>query len=309
MINPLLKILKLYITPYQLNVAGATIVGGMMASRSARKASSAAAAAQQAGVDTATGEQRRQFDISQSQSEPFRQAGLSAMEQQLALLGLGGREAVEGREAIAGQAAIQGRAATPLRFRLGKGFIKGSDAVEGRPAIAAQEAVQAQAAVSAEEAQRQAFQQFNDSPGQAFLRDRGEQAILRNSAATGGLGGARVQEALQQQGIGFAQQDLQNQLARLAGISGQGQVATQNVAQLGAQTAGNIGNLAMQGGQAQAGGILGAGAAQSRFFGQAGGALAGSMASQPPAGQAPAGQAPAFGSGQVTSQPSIFNKF
>ena len=145
-----------------------------------------------------------------------------------------------------------------------------------------------------------AMQAFQESPGQAFLRQRGEQAILRGASATGGLGGARVQEALQQQGIGFAQQDLQNQLARLSGIAGQGQVATQNVAQLGAQTAGQIGQQLQAGGQAQASGILGAQQARSGFIGQAGGALSGAFASMP-------SSASTFGSGQVTSQPSVFN--
>ena len=202
------------------------LVGSAISSRGARKASQGAAAAQTEAAAAAQAEQRRQFDISQKQAEPFRQAGLGALEQQQALLGLSGQEA-----------------------------------------------------------QQQAMQGFQESPGQAFLRQRGEQATLRGASATGGLGGARVQEALQQQGIGFAQQDLQNQLARLSGIAGQGQVATQNVASLGAQTAGNIGNLAMQSGQAQASGILGAQQARSQFIGQAGGILSGAAASTPTATQ------------------------
>jgi len=200
----------------------ASVVVGAISSRNQAKAARGAASAQEAASQAGITEQRRQFDISQEQAAPFREAGLGALEQQQALLGLSGSEA-----------------------------------------------------------QQQALTAFQESPGQAFLRQRGEQSILRQASATGGLGGARVQEALQQQGIGFAQQDLQNQLARLSGITGQGQVATQNVAQLGAQQASNIGNLLSAGGQAQAGGILGAGAAQSQFIGQAGGALSGYLASRP----------------------------
>ena len=240
--NPLLKVLKFYITPYQLNwTAAATVVVGAMQSRSQKKAAREAAAAQSGSSAAALEEQRRQFDITQEQFTPFREAGVAALGQQQALLGLSGQEA-----------------------------------------------------------QTQAFQQFQESPGQAFLRERGEQALLRNTSAIGGLGGGRVRSELQQQGIGFAQQDLQNQLARLGGIAGQGQAATSNVAQFGAQSAANVGNLLQSQGQAQAGGILGAGAAQSRFLGQAGGALVGSLSSQPQ------GQSPAFG--QVTSQPSVFNQ-
>lgn len=205
--------------------AAASAVVGAVSARKQRKAAQGAAAAQQAGMTAAQAEQRRQFDITQRQAEPFRQAGLGALEQQQALLGLGGPEA-----------------------------------------------------------QQAAMQAFQESPGQAFLRQRGEQAILRGASATGGLGGARVQEALQQQGIGFAQQDLQNQLAQLAGLSGRGQMATQNVAQLGAQAAGNIGQLAVGAGQAQAGGILGAAAPGTRLMGQVGGALL-SRGMAPPAQQ------------------------
>ncbi len=220
--NTLLKLLKFYIVPLQLNwTAAATIAVGALQSRSARKASQAAAGAQTEASQAAIEEQRRQFDISQEQAAPFREAGIGALGQQQALLGLSGQEA-----------------------------------------------------------QQQAFQQFQESPGQAFLRERGEQALLRSSAAIGGLGGGQVRSALQQQGIGFAQQDLQNQLAKLGTIAGQGQAITSNVAQLGAGTAANIGNLLQAGGQAQAGGILGAQQAQGQFTGMLGSGLAGAAQSQ-----------------------------
>lgn len=81
---------------------------------------------------------------------------------------------------------------------------------------------------------------------------------MRNQAAIGGLGGGNVRSALQQQAAGFAQQDLQNQISRLGSVAGQGQQAQQNIAGLGAQTAGQIAQLTGQAGQAQASGILGA---------------------------------------------------
>jgi len=202
----------------------ASVVVGAVSAHQAGKAAKGAAGAQAAASASAIAEQRRQFDISQEQAEPFRQAGLSALEQQQAFLGLSGTEA-----------------------------------------------------------QQAAFQQFQESPGQAFLRERGQQALLRSSAAIGGLGGGNDRSALQQQGIGFAQQDLQNQLARLGTIAGQGQAVTSNIAQLGAGTSANIGNLLQAGGQAQASGILGAQQARGQFMGQIGSGLAGgAMGSQTP---------------------------
>lgn len=194
-------------------VAAAVVVGAVSANKQ-KQAAERAAAAQAGSSAEAVAEERRQFDISREAAEPFRQAGLGALEQQQALLGLSGQEA-----------------------------------------------------------QQQALAGFQDSPGQQFIRQRQERALLRNQAAIGGLGGGNVRTALQQQAAGFAQQDFQNQLARLGGIAGQGQVATTNIAQLGAGTAGSIGQLLQAGGQAQASGILGAGAAQSRFAQQTGGAL------------------------------------
>jgi hypothetical protein len=225
--------------------AAASVAANAMSARKQRKAAQGAAAAQQASTASAADEQRRQFDLAQEQAAPFREAGLGALQQQQALLGLSGQEA-----------------------------------------------------------QQTAMQQFQESPGQQFIRKRQERALLRNQAAIGGLGGGNVRTALQQQAAGFAQQDFQNQLSRLGGIAGQGQTATSNIAQLGAGTSANIGNLLQAGGQAQASGILGAGAAQSRFIGQAGGALAGALSSLPSS----SGQAPSPFSGQVTSQPSVFNQ-
>jgi len=128
------------------------------------------------------------------------------------------------------------------------------------------------------EAQAQAYQAYTESPGQAFLRQRGEQALLRNAAATGGLGGGNVLSALQQQGIGFAQQDLQNQLARLTSLSEAGRGAAVNTGQFGAQSAANVGNLLGQQAEAQASGILGRQLANQQLLGQIGGATTGALA-------------------------------
>jgi len=76
-------------------------------------------------------------------------------------------------------------------------------------------------------AQQNAFNNFNDSPGQQFLRDRGEQAVIRNAAAMGGVGGGNVQKALATFGQGLAQQDFDNQFNRLGQVSDRGFQATQ----------------------------------------------------------------------------------
>jgi len=68
------------------------------------------------------------------------------------------------------------------------------------------------------EAQAQAFQAFQDSPGTAFLRERGLRGVDRRAAAGGGLGSGRRLEALTQFSQGLALQDLQRQLGVLGGV-------------------------------------------------------------------------------------------
>ena len=117
--------------------------------------------------------------------------------------------------------------------------------------------------------QRQvALDQLVQSPGQKFLQDRAEQTLLRNAAAIGGLGGGRVREALQEQAIGFGQQDLGNELNRLASLRGGGQAVGVNLGQLGQSQTSNISNLLTQQGQARASGILGEQQANSALGGQ-----------------------------------------
>ena len=102
-----------------------------------------------------------------------------------------------------------------------------------------------------------AFDALQESAGQKFLRARGQKSLLTAAAATGGLGGGRVKSELQRQGIGFAQQDLQNSFGRLGQIAGQGQSAAVTTGQFGQNAATNIGNLAIQKGQARISGIMG----------------------------------------------------
>jgi hypothetical protein len=154
--------------------------------------------AQAASSAEAIAEQRRQFDITQKNLQPFISAGTSALDEQQALLGLNGASA-----------------------------------------------------------QKQAFSRFNDSPGQAFLRERGERALLQNASAIGGLGGGNVRSALQEQGIGFAQQQYNQQMAQLAGLSGTGNNTANQLGVIGANTANAIGQNLQAGGAARASGILG----------------------------------------------------
>ena len=106
------------------------------------------------------------------------------------------------------------------------------------------------------EAQQASFDQFTESPGQAFLRKRGEKALLASASATGALGGGNVLAALQEQGIGFAAQQHNQRQAQLAGISGTGASTAVTQAQLGSQFASDVGQLQQGAAQSRASGLL-----------------------------------------------------
>lgn len=109
-----------------------------------------------------------------------------------------------------------------------------------------QQAFNQQAALSGAqgaEAQQQAYSQFQSSPGQQFLQQQAEKALLRNAAATGQLGGGNTQSALQQQAIGFASQDFDNYYNRLGGVSQAGLGLTGQLGQTNANMGSNIASL------------------------------------------------------------------
>jgi len=72
-----------------LIVGGSQLLGGMMQADAASEAAGIQAGAAEAGV----AEQRRQFDALQALLKPYTEAGLPALQQQQALLGLQGPEA------------------------------------------------------------------------------------------------------------------------------------------------------------------------------------------------------------------------
>ena len=206
------------------------------------------------GRDAAIGQLSESQLAQQQQLNPFAQAGTSALQQQQALLGLGGQQQ-----------------------------------------------------------QQEAFNSFADSPGQRFIRERAQKALLRNAAAIGGLGGGNVRSALVEQGAGFAAQDFNNQFNRLSDLRASGQNAATNIGQgllstgankastefgaaqqigsgaintaarqgqFGAANAANIQQGLQQQGEARASGILGgqqANAQANQGLFQLGGALLGGL--------------------------------
>jgi hypothetical protein len=187
-------------------VASAAV--GLIAAEQQRKSASKASSAQQQAAQGGIDEQRRQFDELRRLLEPYTQAGLPALKQQQALLGLEGPEAQ-------------------------------------------------QAAISA----------IENQPGFQSMIQQGENAMLQNASATGGLRGGNLQGAMAQFRPQMLAQAIQDQYSRLGGMTTLGQQSAAGVGTAGMQTGRDIAGLLGQMGAARAGGILGQGKAQQQMIG------------------------------------------
>ena len=213
---------------------------------------------------------------------------------------LGG--AIEGEEAI-GQAsqvqqqAAQGGAEEQRRqfdaiqrllqpyIQAGQGGIAGLQpyAQAGQQAFGQQQAL---IGLQGPQAQQQAISALEGSPQFQALQQQGENAILQNASATGGLRGGNVQGALAQFRPQVLSSLIEQQYNRLGGLANVGQVTQQNLASMGQNAAAGVGNAGMstasnvatlmgQQGAAQAGGILGQQRAMTGGISQALGAVQG----------------------------------
>jgi hypothetical protein len=117
--------------------------------------------------------------------------------------------------------------------------------------------------------QQAAINQIQQGAQFQELARQGEQGILQNAAATGGLRGGNVQAALAQFRPALLNQLIESQYGKLAGLTSLGSTSAENLLRLGQasaagvgaagqQSAQNIGNLYAAQGAARAGGQIGA---------------------------------------------------
>lgn len=135
------------------------------------------------------------------------------------------------------------------------------------------------------EAQQQAIDALTASPQYQTLVQQGEEALLQNAAATGGVRGGNLQGALAQYRPQVLSQLIESQYGKLGTLAGLGQASAAGQAAAAQQTGMNISNLLGQQGQAQslaatqigqamAGKSLAQGQAFSNVLGDIGGGLA-----------------------------------
>lgn len=133
------------------------------------------------------------------------------------------------------------------------------------------------AGLAGPEAQRTAIEQVQAQPRFGALTRAGEEAILANAAATGGLRGGNTQNALARFRADLLSDELEREYARFGGLTAFGQGVSQNLAQMGQAAGAGTGAAAMQAGQgiaalqgaagaARAGGTIGAASAYGNLL-------------------------------------------
>ena len=126
------------------------------------------------------------------------------------------------------------------------------------------------AGLNGPEAQAAAMQGISSSPEMMALTQQGENAMLQQGAATGGLRGGNVQGALAQFRPQMLSSLINQQYGRLGGLTQIGQASAAGVGAAGMQSGAQIADLLGQQGAATAGGQIAGGQAAAAPFNQMG---------------------------------------
>jgi len=176
--------------------------------------------------------------------------------------------------AVIGSAVIGGAVSMSAASKAGKAQVQAADAAAAEQRAAREEmrtllnpyvsagtpALQAQMAalgLSGPEAQQAYVSQQEQSPFFQSMAQQGENAILANASATGGLRGGNVQGALAQFRPALLNQFLEQQYSRLGDLTKVGQASAAGVGANSMTAASNIGNAYTNAGQARAASALG----------------------------------------------------
>jgi hypothetical protein len=144
------------------------------------------------------------------------------------------------------------------------------------------------AGLGAPGSQQAAIDNLRRSPQFTSLLQQGEESILSNASATGGLRGGNTQAALAQFSPALLASTINDQYARLGGLAQMGQNAAAQTGSFGQQSTSNVLDLLQQRGAAQAGGHIAYGRGQAgyansisqgigMYFGGGGGGLGGML--------------------------------
>lgn len=247
-------------------VVGSAIIGGVVSSSAASKASKY----QVEASDKTIAEQRLARDELTRLLSPYTAAGIPALQAQMNLIGLGDggtnwEAYAQSNPAI--MQAYQAQNTVPSGFNFGEfgqyGKMPGQFGGTQSLADFAKNYYQTTGQAAGEDIssftidpQQQAISQMEANPLFQALARQGEEGILQNASATGGLRGGNVQGALAQFRPALLNQFIEQQYGRLGGMAKIGQASATGVGAAGQEAATNIGTAFGEVGAARAGGAL-----------------------------------------------------
>lgn len=147
----------------------------------------------------------------------------------------------QGRQALGGNFSASAQQVNPLT---GQPLFQQAAQGVGAYSPAGLQAQGMQSALSGAQGQQAFDNAFINSPVQQFLREQGQQSVINQATALGGLGGGEVQKELTRFGQGLAGTQLQQQIQNLNALSGQGLQAAGQQGQFLSQAGQQQGNLA-----------------------------------------------------------------
>lgn len=206
-------------------VAAAT-VGGIASSNAAGKAGKA----QLDATNRSQEEAKRQFDLSFQQQQPYARVGQNALYKMADLLGVDRGMRMPTRGEFSGIGSNPNDDAG-----YNKAVAEYNDYISGRAGNGGSLSQSV----------------LENDPGYQFRLEQGNKAIENQARAAGKYYSPSTVKALTQYGQGFASNEFGNVYNRLAGLSGVGQTAANQLGQLGANYAGNVGNLMTSGANAR----------------------------------------------------------
>lgn len=140
----------------------------------------------------------------------------------------------------------------------------------GQPALTGQQDL---LGLNGNNAQGAAISNIQNSAGFQSLLKQGENSILQNASATGGLRGGNTQAALAQYSPALLSAAINDQYSKLGGLTNLGQNSAVMQANAGQQSTNSIVQLLQQQGAAKAGGLLAEGKGEAGAWNSVGSAI------------------------------------
>lgn len=267
-----------------LIAAGVGAAGAVASSRAQSGAARSAANASQQATDATIAEQRRQYDLSRADQQPWLQTGQSALSQLAGMYGLGSGGGANSSTYAFLQANPQARDAINNGYFGGNGDLNSAVNWYQNEYGGAANPVTAGGAAGSTGTTGNApgvtagganMSGFFASPDYQFRQNEQARALTARNAMLGIQDSGAAQRSAMQLSGNLASGEFQNYTNRLASLAGVGQTAANNTAQLGQNYANSVGTALGNNAQNLSSSYATQGAANGQLYGQLGGIASG----------------------------------